>query len=344
MKPLAESDLNHILDHTRDLWEELRGKQLFITGGTGFFGCWLLESFLWANKKYKLDVIATVLSRDPDKFMGKVPHLAKNSAIRLIKGNVINFEFPKGEYDFVIHAATEVSSQLDKNAPKSMLDTIVKGTQRTIEFACTHGTKKFLLTSSGAVYGKQPSDISHIPEDYCSPSAPLHPLSVYGEGKKIAEKVCTLDLQRPDIEVKIARCFAFVGPHLPLDKHYAIGNFIQDGLKGGPIRIIGCGKTSRSYLYAADLAIWLWKILFNGVAGRAYNVGSERIISISDLAQKVSSLFSQSQKVLIMKETDLGSASTHYAPNTQRAQIELDLREWVGLDEALKRTIRYYQG
>jgi len=75
MENVITDDLNHVLHYTKPLWEELRGKKIFITGGTGFFGCWLLESFAWANDKLKLNAEALVLSRNPEAFAQKVPHL-----------------------------------------------------------------------------------------------------------------------------------------------------------------------------------------------------------------------------------------------------------------------------
>ncbi|MFH1861853.1 MAG: NAD-dependent epimerase/dehydratase family protein, partial [bacterium] len=125
--PLA-ADLDHILDHTCNLWDELRGERLFITGGTGFFGCWLLESFIWANDHLNLNSRVSVLTRSPDSFRDKVPHLAEHEAVTVLQGDVSTFDFPTGTFSQVIHAATESSVRLNNENPLLMLDTIIEGT------------------------------------------------------------------------------------------------------------------------------------------------------------------------------------------------------------------------
>jgi dTDP-glucose 4,6-dehydratase len=244
---LLAEDLDHILKHTEGLWEELRGKRIFITGGTGFFGCWLLESFAWANDKLNLNAEALVLTRNYESFLKKAPHLATNPAIKFHIGDVRDFEFPQGHFPFVIHAATEASAKLNEENPLLMWDTIIEGTRHTLEFSRHAGTKKFLLTSSGAVYGKQPPEMTRIPEEYTGAPDPTDPNSAYGEGKRAAEMLCAMYAKMYGIQTKIARGFTFVGPYLPLDIHYAIGNFISDGLQGSPIEIKGDGTTYRSY-------------------------------------------------------------------------------------------------
>lgn len=334
-------DKEHILEHTRSLWEELRGERLFLTGGTGFFGCWLLESFLWANERLKLGAEVTVLTRNPQAFRLTIPHLAQADHISLLQGDVRNFVFPSGTFSHVIHAATEASAKINSENPLLMLDTVVDGTRHTLNFAVQSGTKKFLLTSSGAVYGRQPSELPHIPEDYSGSPDTLDFNSAYGQGKRMAEHLCALYARTSSIEMKIARCFAFVGPYLPLDEHFAIGNFIRDGLKGGPIIVKGDGTPLRSYLYAADLAIWLWTILFKGQSLRPYNVGSDESLSIAEIAQRVADQFPNKIVVEIYGTPNSQKRLERYVPDIQRAKIELGLTSLISVNTGVFRTIQF---
>jgi dTDP-glucose 4,6-dehydratase len=340
--PLAH-DLDQVLAHTEGLWDGLRGQRIFITGGTGFFGCWLLESLAWANDRLDLRASATVLTRNPQAFMRKAPHLASHPAIHLHSGDVRSFDFPGGEYSHIIHAATEASGPSYGESPLAVLDTIVEGTRHTLEFARRCGTPTFLLTSSGAVYGKQPPRLAQIPEDYEGAPDPLDPGSTYGEGKRLAEHLCALYAQHYGIQPKIARCFAFTGPYLPLDTHLAIGHFIRAGLRGEPIRVKGDGATQRSYLHAADLTIWLWTILLKGQSCRPYNVGSDAAMTIADLAHLVAGQFEPRPCVEIAGNPTSALAGERYIPSIERARRELGLRPTIGLAEAVQRTTDWFR-
>src|SRR5262249_34479648 len=98
MPRLPSQDLEHVLRHTEGLWEDLRGQSVFLTGGTGFVGTWVLETLLFAQDKFDLGVSAVVLTRDPTRFREKAPHLAEHSAVRLLDGNIVSFDFPQGRY------------------------------------------------------------------------------------------------------------------------------------------------------------------------------------------------------------------------------------------------------
>jgi len=339
--PLA-SDLERILDQTAELFEELRGGRLFITGGTGFFGAWLLESFAWANARLGLDASALVLTRDPETFRGRAPHLADNPAVRLHAGDIRTFRFPEGEFSHIIHAAaTSALATFNREDPLVKFDTVVEGTKRALDFALRCKARKLLLTSSGAVYGRQPNGMTHVPEDYPGAPDPADINAVWGESKRAAEYLCTYYSDRHGLEAKIARCFSFLGPFLQLNVHYAAGNFIRDGLNGGPIQINGDGTPCRSYLYAADLAVWLWTILFRAESRRAYNVGSEACVSIGELAGAVARCFPEPMAVKTAKTPVPGRAPERYVPSTARARAELGLRETVGLEEGIRRTISH---
>jgi nucleoside-diphosphate-sugar epimerase len=337
---LPKDDLEHILSKTRGLFKHVYKKRFFITGGTGFFGSWLLESFAWINESLKLDSSALVLSRNPEDFKNNNPYFKKIKSVQFLKGDMRSFRFPAGQYHYIIHAAT------DDNPDASFLDLFknnIAGTQRVLDFAKVCQNEAFLFTSSGAVYGEQPPGMLRIPEDYQGAPATGKVNSAYGESKRISEFYCLNYAREFGINVKIARCFAFLGPNLPLDINFAAGNFVKDALLGGPIHVKSDKCVYRSYLYAADLMIWLWTILFRGKTSKPYNIGSSKACSILELADLVARTFSPGIEIKIKNKTKNNCWPVkRYIPDTSLAQKELGLRQFISLEDSIRKMINFY--
>jgi len=336
-------DLDHIFKYTEAVWEDLRGKRVFLTGGTGFFGCWLLPSFLDANARLGLGARITVLTRNAEAFAGKMPEVAADPAISFVTGDVRNFAFPDEKFDYVIHAATDASAKLNTEEPLKMIDVVAEGTRHALEFTRHCGARRFMLTSSGAVYGRLPAGMTHVSEDFMGgPDTLGHPVA-YAEGKRFAEALTGIYSKTYGFESVVVRSFAVVGPYLPLDIHFAMGNFIRDGINGDPIIVGGDGTPRRSYLYGADLAIWLWVMLFRGESCRAYNMGSDEAISIGELAHLVAECFPHHVEVQIKGQPKPGQIDEWYVPSVERAKDELGLAVHVGLRDGIRRTIDWYK-
>jgi dTDP-glucose 4,6-dehydratase len=335
-------DRQHILERTADLWEPLRDQRVFITGGTGFVGTWLLQSLAWANAEFALGAQAVVLSRNWEAFRAKAPHLADDPAISCHQGDVRDFAFPEGRFSYIIDSMTESSGKFGDEEPLLMLDTVIGGTRRTLNFARHCGAKRLLQVSSGAVYGRQSPGVSHLAETCTTAPDTMSHHSAYGESKRVAELLDALYAHQCGINVAIARGFCFVGPHLSLEARYAVGNFLRDGLDGKPIVVQGDGTALRSYLYAADMAIWLWTILLCGETCRPYNVGSEEAISIAALANIVADSFQPRPEVRILGSPTPGKPAERYVPSTRRAGNELGLRQCIDLPEAIRRTVAWH--
>jgi dTDP-glucose 4,6-dehydratase len=332
--PLAR-DLEHVLAHTESLWDELRGERIFLTGGTGFVGTWLTESLAWANRRLSLGISAVLLTRDPGAFSARAPHLANDPAITLWRGDATTFDLPPGSFPFLIHAATEAHGP-------AAFDRDLAATRRVLDLARGRKTRRLLFTSSGAVYGKQPPDLKNVPEDYPGAPFPTDTASGYGQAKRVSEYLSCCAGQDSGFDAVIARLFAFVGPLLPLDANFAVGNFIRDALGGGPISIAGDGTPYRSYLYAADLAIWIWTLLLRGRNAVPYNVGSPHEISIAALARCVASVVPAAAGITIAKEAIPGALALRYVPAVDRAAA-LGLQSWIPLDEGIRRTCEWHR-
>lgn len=352
MNPLLPEDIDFVLQELSSTYEHLRNRRIFITGGTGFFGCWLIETLLAANAQRKLGVKLTVLSRDPAAFAQRVPHLASPSDLSWVRGGILELSDDyvarqlSGRWrgDAVIHLVTEANLSATAAEPLAAMEVIVEGTRRALDFAFAAGAKRFLFTSSGAVYGRQPSELPLIVETFSGAPETTDLTSAYGaagNAKRYAELLCAAYAKQRGLEAVIARCFTFVGPHLPLGSKFAAGNFLEAALEGRDLVIKGDGTPVRSYLYAADLTVWLLTLLTRGTPGRAYNVGSEEAVSIRDLAETIKAVSGKRLQINVLGQRDPLKPLDRYVPSTHRAAEELGLIQKIPLETALERTLRW---
>lgn len=187
---------------------------------------------------------------------------------------------------------------------------------RVIECAHQHDAT-VLFTSSGAVYADN--------------------LDEYGKMKRDNE----WELINGEIDVKIARCFTFAGPGIPLFTGFALGNFIGQALNNEELHIWSDGSPIRTYLYMTDLVTWLFKILIQGDCGHYYDVGSDQELTIWELAHMVRRHFAD--KDIIIENRDMIERFPCYVPDITDA-LDLGCRIEVEQEEAIKRTVEYYKG
>ena len=269
--------------------------RVLVTGGTGFFGRALLR-YLKGRKDNEVPEIV-VLSREPDRFKNNYPELCTCEWLTIEKADIMSrTSLPWREtFSHVLHAATD-STEGPKLSALQRYRQIIEGTKNILDLAVTSRAKKFLLTSSGGIYGTQPSQIKYIDENWRG-SPPLSEVrTAYSQGKRGAEHLCALYKEEYGLETIISRCFTFIGPDIPMNVHFAVGNFIRDAICENEITVHSDGKALRTYMDQRDLAHWLWSLLNKGEGGETYNVGSDEIVSIKELAHLVRNTLAQKKK------------------------------------------------
>lgn len=310
--------------------------KIFVTGGTGFFGKAILRQLLQDYKDTKSELSVTVLSRNPDKFLDENPQFLNQSWLDFYKGDICNpLTLPRGEkFTHVLHAATD-STIGPLLPPRERFSQILDGTKNILLFANQCGAKRFLLTSSGGVYGSQPSNLVSMQEDLNAIPDPLVANNAYSIAKRAAEHLCAIYAEEFNFEVVIARCFAFIGVDLPLDVHFAVGNFLREALDGVDITVKGDGSQVRTYLDQRDLSKWLMTLLVQGKAGEAYNVGSDEEVSIGELAYLIRDMVNPALKVNICKAKVNDNFRNRYVPDITKAKHELGLSVTYSLRQSL---------
>ena len=308
---------------------------LLVIGGSGFFGKSILDSYQRGLlKPFGIDAVS-VLARNAQILKSQTPHLL-DQTVSLVNADISKcIELP--EADYVIHAAASTDAKDYISRPAIERENIQAGTLNFCRLApiFCQGSK-IIFASSGAVYGQQPIDLDELRED--SWLMPIESLVTskqdYAAAKRDSEQAITF-LGNAGLNVSIARCFAFVGKYLPCDRSFAIGNFLGNGLRSEPIAVNANHPVYRSYLHADDLVQWLMNIA--DVASPAcpiFNVGSNEVISIQDLAKKIAIYF----QVGLQLPQIQGLSVDRYIPSIEKAR-SIGCQMEYPLDKAIEVTV-----
>lgn len=339
MSCLPAHDLHCAAMQVGTQWREVADRRILITGGTGFVGRWLVETLAHARASHHLACELSLVTRSATRTRERWPWLASQLWISLLEADVREIPMSQGSIDVVLHGAADTAIAV---GTCDVAEVCELGTRRMLELAERCGASRFHLVSSGAVYAPRQAGDPDPTESEPIDQATQAPYGAYALGKQAAERLVSKASNGCNAAVTVSRVFGLIGPSLPLDGRFAIGNFIRDALHGGPILVRGDGQSVRSYLHGADLAAWIWTLTLAGARGTVLNAGSDEAISIADLAGRVRDLLAPRCSVRI--EAASGVDRSRYVPDASRAGELLGLRRHRTLDQGILGTARHYQG
>lgn len=341
---LFTSDIKKIFKITKLFWKKNDNKVFFLTGCTGFFGIWIISTFNIAIQNLKLNIKVFVLTRDKKIKKKIIYKISKNKNIKFIYGDILNFKTPNSikKIDYIIHGATtsalETFNKQNYNLKKKI---IIDGTKKILRLAKKKKCKNFFYMSSGAVY-KNLNKKALLNEksktySYFKLNSRDDDKSVLGKSKRKAEIEVINFCKKNKISFSIGRFFSFIGPFMPMNIHYAVGNFLLFKFLNKKITLNSDGKSIRSYMYISDCITFIFLILFKNKKNIIFNIGSSKKISILYLAKKIDNLFGQKMGII---KNDLNKKCNIYAPSTKKLLYFKNFN-LTNLDQSLIKTFKH---
>ena len=322
----------------------LRDELLVVTGGTGFVGTWLAELVAHLNDAHAFRSRIQLVARRTDGFRSASAHLAARPDVGLVEQDVRDLVELPADTGWLVHAAGSPDNRVHASDPVRTMQTFVHGTDAVMRTAARlERLRRVLHLSSGLVYGPQPLELDALGEDYRGPAEFDAVVATYPEAKRAAETVVAAHRSANRLNTVTVRPFAFLGPVQALTAPWAVNNFLQDALHGGPIRILGNPETVRSYLYPTDMAVWLLTALVRGRSGAAYNLGSRTAVTLRELAERIAAHADGRIEVTEGGRGQRRTEPSRFIPDVTAARTDLGVAETVDLDTAICRTLAWHR-
>lgn len=315
-------------------WQD---RPVFVTGGTGLVGSWLVNRLIEAGA----DVVCLVRDWTPQSEMIRAGSIEK---VKVIRGDVRDREILErilGEYeiDTVIHLAAQTIVTIANRNPISTFETNIAGTWNLLE-ACRRSpkVKQIVVASSDKAYGDQEA----LPYNENTPLQGQHP---YDVSKSAADLIAHTYAKSYALPVAITRCGNFYGGG-DLNWNRIIPGTIRSILRNQRPIIRSDGEYIRDYFYVEDGAaaymLLAEQLAENGnLKGEAFNFSNEIQVSVREIVEKVINLMKSSLKPEVLNQTS--NEIRHQYLSAEKARRILSWRPLFSLDQGLLLTIEWYK-
>jgi len=324
--------------------QELKGKTILITGGTGFMGSWIAEMVNYMNEAHNMEITLFLMARNKSQFEKKLKHLKDSNNIKFIYSDVRENPVIPKTVNYIIHAAANPDSRFHASQPFDTMSTVAEGVSSVFKSASRLSNLNNIINiSSSAVYSKKLGQNEKFCEDSTGAPSDGDLPDYFASANIYSENLSSAARSQLRLPIAIVRPFTFCGPYQSIDSPWAINNFINDAINKRPIRIHNNGEVVRSYMYGSDLAAWLLVMLVHANNGQVYNVGNSNGYPLKDIAEKVASCFSPNPKIML--NTSLIPSSSHniLLPSTEKSEKEFGLKLFTDIDTSVKRSVEWFK-
>ena len=332
---LPLEDLEFIANVVSGLRNDYQKSAILIYGGTGFIGSWITQGLLHSNSLLGLDLRITIVTRNARLARKHFEHV-KTEKLRFIEHDFSKSQLHENfEADYVFHGATPTRALTGSGNEEQTVKAAVNAAKHAIQtqsnkFDCSRN----IHLSSGVIYGKQPIEMkSRSESDFAGVNT-----GTYSEAKNQIDQIFNAAYNEGRIHFQSPRLFAFAGPKLQLDAHFAVGNFLADGLLGRNIQITGNPGTIRSYMYPSDLVSALLTIATQE-RYQNFNVGSEESVTMFELATLVSTITTNTEIKLANPEAPI----SNYVPSISNLKTIMPKFEPIGIKQSIGKWIDWIE-
>lgn len=342
---IVEDDLEIIAKQISETAGDLAGKNILITGGSGFIGSYFIAVIDLLNKKYFKEP-CKVISVD-NHIVGKKDNLLKDiysEHVEFRHQNICDQMTINEPIHYIVSAAGVASPVYYKKYPIETIEGTVLGLNNMLKLSMEKNVKSLLYFSSSEIYGDPDPRFIPTPETYKGNVSSIGPRSCYDESKRLGETLGMAYHRVHNTPIKIVRPFNVYGPGMSSKDYRVVPTFLSQAIERKPLTVHDKGSQTRTFCYVTDAIIGFFQVLLSDKNGEVFNIGNDdREINMKDLAEVLAEIVPHKIEINLVNypEAYPQDEPSRRCPDLSKAKSLVNYRPSISLTDGLRRSYRW---